>query len=149
MQILIAYASISGNTQKVAKHLYDYVSHKYAKHKVKLIDLITVQSKSLSAYDLFIVGASTWMDGEPNDIALAFLDDLNTAKADLKNLPCAIFGLGDSRYEKFCTVVESMSESLTEHQAKVLKPSHKIDGNPTPEIMTAAEDWIEQILKQI
>ena len=63
------------------------------KNKIEVVPIEQAWQNDFAAYDCFIVGASTWFDGELPTYWDELLPELRTMK--LKGKKVAIFGLGD------------------------------------------------------
>ena len=70
-------------------------------------------AESAQAYDLLILGSSTWGYGDLQDDREGFLPKL--AKLDLSGTQCAVFGGGDSRSypDTFCDAMAEIAEQVT------------------------------------
>ena len=149
MKILITYASITGNTEKVARFLYRYAKQKLAQDQVVLADMTELSPDKLAQYQLIVMGCSTWMDGDMNDVGLNFFDQLEATDVDLQNTQLALFGLGDKRYHTYCTAVEIMAQKLKHKNAVVSSNYLKIDGTPDEKVLSDTQNWLDQIVKEL
>ena len=89
-----------------------------AKYTAKVFDY--PWQNDFAAYDCFIVGASTWFDGELPTYWDELLPELRTMK--LKGKKVAIFGLGDQiRYpENFADGIGLLAEVFEEDEATLV-----------------------------
>ena len=69
------------------------IQKEFGEDKIEVVPIEQAWQNDLSAYDCFIVGASTWFDGELPTYWDELLPELRTMK--LKGKKVAIFGLGD------------------------------------------------------
>ena len=95
----------------------------YRKNSVKVIKVVPIEQawqNDFAAYDCFIVGASTWFDGELPTYWDELLPELRTM--DLKGKKVAIFGLGDQvRYpENFADGIGLLAEVFEEDGAALV-----------------------------
>jgi len=87
MKIGIFYGSTNGNTAEAAGLIH-------AKLGGELFDVGKLKTaESVLAFDLLVLGTSTWYDGELQDDWDIFLKELS--KVELKGKKVALFGLGD------------------------------------------------------
>lgn len=147
MQILITYATNTGNTETVAETLSDYIKTTFPDHEITLTDMDELHPSDFLNYDLIFIGSSTWGEGEFNEIAEEFFEKLNNEDINLSKIRFAIFGLGDSFYKNFCTVVELMSEQLAHKKANLHSTTYKLDGFPDDDSDNRLKEWAESILK--
>lgn len=144
MKILIAYATLSGNTQIVAEDLDTYLKGKG--HEVTTLSQDDLDPTQLHEYEYVFFGSSTWGDGEPNPTAEAFLAKLKNFTGDFGNAKIAIFGLGDSSYPSYCGVVHQFEDALKEKQKATVIESIKIDGYPDDNAFAQVHEWADKAL---
>lgn len=130
MTILIAYVSMSGNTEDIA-HLLQHTLTTAGYTVVVSDDLESLHVNSLLEYDGVLLGAYTWGDGDVPYEAEGFVDDLYDA--DLDALPCAAFGSGDTDYPKYCAAVDTIEDALRSASGMIAVPSLKIEFDPNTE----------------
>ena len=128
-KILIAYASMSGNTESIADLIK--VSLDAFDHEVVLQEMEGMDAEELLAYDGIILGSYTWGDGELPFEAVDFHDDLENI--DLAGKKVAVFGSGDTAYELFCEAVTIFEERLVERGAELVQEGLKIELAPEDE----------------
>lgn len=87
MKTGIFYGSTTGNTAAIAQQIANRIPGS------ETTDVATASSADLEAFDLLILGVSTWGIGDLQDDWDARLDILTSAGLDGKKV--AIFGLGD------------------------------------------------------
>jgi len=98
-KIGLFYATKADKTTWVAEK----IQKEFGKDKLEVVAIEQAWQNDFTAYDCFIVGASTWFDGE-------LLPELRTL--NLKGKKVAIFGLGDQiRYpENFADGIGLLAE---------------------------------------
>lgn len=144
--ILLIFASMSGNTEAVADEIVNGI--KRAGGSVNVLDLIEVESASiLLEYDAFLLGAYTWGDGELPDEFLDFYNEMNDL--DLNGKMAAAFGSGDTSYPQFCKAVDLIEERLRERGAKVVQEGLKIELAPTDEEIEKCQKFGEQFVQMV
>ncbi|CAI8981669.1 MULTISPECIES: flavodoxin domain-containing protein [Bacillus] len=92
-EILIAFASMSGNTESIADLIK--VSLDAFNHEVELKEMEGMDAEELLEYDGIILGSYTWGDRELPFEAEDFHDDLEGI--DLAGKKVAVFGSGESK----------------------------------------------------
>lgn len=105
-KIGLFYATKTEKTSWVAEK----IEKEFGKDKIDVIPIEQAWQNDFSAYDHFIVGASTWYDGELPTYWDELIPELRTM--DLKGKKVAIFGLGDQvRYpENFADGIGLLAE---------------------------------------
>ena len=107
-KIGIFFGSSTGVTESVAEIIGD----KLAVTSDNIKDISRVDSEELLNYDLLVLGASTWGDGDIQDDWYDALDEIRVL--DLSNKQVALFGCGDSASypDTFCDGVGELYEAL-------------------------------------
>ncbi|AOZ94437.1 flavodoxin [Paenibacillus crassostreae] len=125
----IIYASLSGNTEKMAQHIAKGIRQSGAEVDLKMVeDSSAIQ---LSEYTGFILGTYTWGDGELPYEFMDFCDEMD--EINLNGSKTAIFGSGCHSYETYCGAVDVLENKLSECGAKLLQESLRVDNDPTAE----------------
>lgn len=147
-KILVAYGSLTGNTQMVAERIADHC--KSHGHVVTLQNIGELSPDDLTTYEVLIIGSSTWDDGQLQVDAQGIVDQFNRSPISLANTRYATFGCGDSSYVTFCLAVDTLSDLLKKAGSKQLISGLKIDGFPEmPENITATEQWNKKLTESI
>ncbi len=123
--ILIAFASMSGNTEDIADVLK---SHLTDDHEVTIEEIDDVEPADLLDYDAVLLGSYTWNDGDLPYEVEDFHEDLGDV--DLTGLPVAVFGSGDRIYPMFCEAVHTLEKQLKESGATLVSEGLTIEMNP-------------------
>ena len=126
--ILICFASMSGNTEDIADLIK---SHLEAGHEVHVEEIENIEASSLLEYDGVIIGSYTWNDGDLPYEVEDFYDDL--AEVEMTGKPVAVFGSGDTAYPRFCEAVHLFEEQLQASGANMIVKGLKIEMNPDTE----------------
>jgi flavodoxin I len=147
--ILVAYGSLTGNTQMVAERITDHC--KSQGHSVTLQNIGELTPDDLLKYEVLVLGSSTWDDGQLQMDAQAFFEQCSQPKMDLSTTVFTVFGCGDSSYnETFCRAVDTLTGLLKESGSKQLIPELKVDGFPEmPENIAAIEQWSKQLTDSV
>lgn len=112
-KIGLFYAAKAEKTSWVAER----IQKEFGESHIKVVPIEQAWQNDFAAYDCFIVGASTWFDGELPTYWDELLPELRTM--DLKGKKVAIFGLGDQvRYpENFADGIGLLAEVFEEDGA--------------------------------
>ena len=115
-KIGLFYATKAERTSWVAEK----IQKEFGKEKIETVPIEQAWQNDFAAYDCFIVGASTWFDGELPTYWDELLPELRTMK--LKGKKVAIFGLGDQiRYpENFADGIGLLAEVFEEDEATLV-----------------------------
>jgi len=125
-EILLAYASMSGNTEAIA----DLIEEELVKHglHVKRAEVYDIDTSDLVSAESIIFGAYTWGDGELPDDFLDLYDEMDDI--DLSQKQMAVFGSGDSSYDVFCGAVDLIEEKIKRRNGNIAVPGLKIELSP-------------------
>ncbi len=125
-EILLAYASMSGNTEAIA----DLIEEELVKHglNVKRAEVYDIDASDLVSAESIIFGAYTWGDGELPDDFLDLYDEMDDI--DLSQKQMAVFGSGDSSYDVFCGAVDLIEEKIKRRNGNIAVPGLKIELSP-------------------
>jgi len=145
-RVLVLYATMSGNTEKVAQHMAQEIPKVMPDMEVSLMNMMEATEDIFPEYDLIVFGSSTWTDGEFNPIAEEFLNRFKESQIDLEMKKFAVFGLGESYYPQFCTVVEKTAEILSSKNGDVIGEQLKLDGYVDDNMLENAATWITSVI---
>lgn len=123
---LIVYASMTGNTEELARFIAEGIRKSGGSVDIK--DILEVDVSELQQYDGILLGAYTWGDGELPDEFLDFYDELS--QINLAGKKAAAFGSCDSSYENRGGAVDLLIAKLKELGAEVVQEGLKIDLAP-------------------
>lgn len=107
-KIGIFYGSSTGTTESVA----NAIANKLGVSASDVHDVAKMTADMVKAYDLLVLGTSTWGDGELQD---DWYDGVKLLQAcDLKSKEIALFGCGDSESygDTFCDGIGVLYEEL-------------------------------------
>ncbi|RYM04714.1 DUF488 family protein [Sporolactobacillus sp. THM7-7] len=122
-KILVLFASEMGNTLAIAQEMAKGVRQAGIIPEVK--DAFGATIDDIKKFDAFLFGSGTTGDGELPDEAQDIYDDLD--ELDLKGMPCAVFGAGDTSYELYCEAVNTIHSKLVELGGDLILPDFKVD----------------------
>lgn len=106
-KIGLFYGSSLGNTQNVALQIAQALDV----DKSNIVDIANATSEMLLAYDVLILGSSTWGTGDLQDDWEGFIDTLE--KINLSDKKVAVFGTGDSSSysDTFCDAIGTIAQA--------------------------------------
>ncbi|AWK40650.1 NADPH-dependent assimilatory sulfite reductase flavoprotein subunit [Photorhabdus laumondii subsp. laumondii] len=144
--ITLISASQTGNARRLAEQLReDLLAQKL---NVNLFNAGDYKFKQIAQEKILIIIASTQGEGEPAEEAVALYKYLYSKKVPkLNDTVFAVFGLGDTSYERFCQAGKDFDNRLNELGAQRLL--ERVDGDV--EYQQVADQWRKQltgILKQ-
>ena len=144
--VLILYATFTGNTREAALYLFNTLPKNFPNLKCSLASIWEIKnSQELLTYDAIIFGSSTWGDGVNPD-AERFLVEMARQNIDLSPVPIALFGLGDSAFEKFCGSIPDIKKNLEKFGAVLYSEIFTLDGYPTPEKLEPLQIWAKKFI---
>ncbi|QAS53794.1 flavodoxin [Halobacillus litoralis] len=126
--ILIGFASMSGNTEDIADLLH---THLQDAHEVVMEEIEDIEVSNLKEFDCILIGSYTWNDGDLPYEVEDFYDELS--EVDLSGVPAAVFGSGDPTYPKFCEAVHLIQHQLQISGANLIQEELEIEMNPDEE----------------
>ncbi len=136
---VILYGSLTGNTQMTAMSLADKLG-------CECVGFDDVTQEIIDKYNVFIIGVSTWGEGEFNPATEDWVAKLNAGSIKFENKEVALFGMGDSSYQIFCGAVDRLAEILALKNNKRTGEIHKIDGFLDDEKESALVKWADNLL---
>lgn len=145
MKTILIYATNTGSTLEVA----NYIASEFSKEnqEIKVEDVRNLTPETLNDYDLIILGAPTWGEGELLESFSRVLEKFADKK--FTDNKFAVFGLGDSTYAHFCGAAHHLESFVKNVQGALIAPTLKIDNfyfNQQQEIPKISE-WAKEILK--
>lgn len=116
MKVAIAYGFGSTKTAQVAKKIVDA----WGEAKIEQIDANISHGADLAGYDLLIIGAATWFDGELPGYWDEMVPELE--QIDFSKTKVAIYGLGNQKEysENFVDSIGMMAEIFEAQGAKIV-----------------------------
>ena len=116
-KIGIFYGSTTGSTGEIARK----IASQLGVADTDIYDVADAAPSDTAPYDVLILGASTWGDGDLQADMATFLDGLQAL--DLSNKEVAIFGLGDeSMADTFCNSVGEIYFKLHDAHPMFIAP---------------------------
>ena len=147
--VLILYATFTGNTQLAAEFLSKSLKDKFGDINFQLSSIWDIKnSQKLQDYQAIIFGLSTWGDGANPDTE-RFIGSLVRQRISLFPINIALFGLGDSAYENFCGALHTVKQAILKLKGQVYKKEYTLDGFPTPKKLKTLQLWAQEFLQEI
>lgn len=144
MNTIIVYASMTGNTELIARTLAKQLTDFGENVQVK--DAIGTFADELPSFERILIGSYTWGDGDLPDELLDFYDELKTT--DLSGKIGAVFGAGDSSYQHFARAVDLLEDALTQQGCSILQKGLKIDQSKDLELQEECLAFTLKLLKK-
>ncbi|WP_343152387.1 flavodoxin FldA [Buchnera aphidicola] len=115
-QIGIFFGSDTGNTELVAKLIFNY----FGKEKSKLFDIANVKKKEIESFEILIFGVPTWFYGEMQSDWDDFLPILKSI--DFTKKTVALFGCGDQEDygEYFCDAMRVIYDIVKKNKGNII-----------------------------
>lgn len=116
-KIGIFYGSTTGTTKEIAKK----IAHDLDVNPEDIHNVASTAPSAVGDYDVLIIGASTWGDGDLQEDMATFLDGLQAL--DLREKEVAIFGCGDDTMaQTFCNSVGEIYHRLHDAHPMFIAP---------------------------
>lgn len=145
MSVLVAFASLTGNTEEMALKIVQGIKEAGIEPVVKNVD--EIKAEDLSQYLGIVLGAYTWGDGELPDEFLDFYDDME--ELDLAGKKAAVFGSCDSSYSQYGVAVDILIDKLKERGATVVLDGLKVELTPTKEDREACLEFGKAFVQKL
>lgn len=128
-KILIAYASMSGNTEEISELIKSNLEP-FGYH-IDMEEIEHLDIQKLVEYDGILLGVYTWGSGDLPYEVEDFYDEIENI--NLTGKKAAIFGSGDRSYPEFCAAVDLLEEKLELCGAEIVQKGLKIELAPETE----------------
>lgn len=125
-KVLIAFASISGNTEKMATIIKEVLIKHNLEVDMKRIEEMDVNI--INNYDMILIGVYTRGNGDIPYETVSFYEELK--KYDLTGVKASCFGSGDRTYIKFCFAIHHFESLLLECGAEICTDGLKVHLEP-------------------
>lgn len=149
MKLLILYGTLTYNTEIVAQHLYSSLEGSTVFESIEIKNVIEVMdTHELEEYDAFLIGTSTWGDGNyPPDME-DFSLKIHTEAPNLQGKKALYFGLGETAYgEYYCGGIIKIGDELAaDFGVERVGEIFKIDGYPEDQILEDAANWFNSVI---
>ena len=142
IQVLILYASSTGNTEEIADLIEKYLDPTVCETTMENIEMGDMDPQHLLQYDGILFGTYTYDDGDLPFETDIFCDTLRTV--DLTGKVVGVFGSGDTAYDEFCAAVDLMKAEFKNQNARVIQHSVKVDLSPDEEDLQSIKKLAEE-----
>lgn len=145
--VCIVYGSETGNTKRAAEIVAAGLLERG--HGARLLNAAETGAEVFAdPCDALLLGVSTWgaVEEEVCQDFMSFYDELG--KADLAGRRVAVFGCGDSGYDRFCKAVDFVEQRAKARGATLIMESLKIDRHPkdSPGLV---EEWAAKLAEKL
>lgn len=147
MEVALIYASMTGNTEEIAKIISDQVEKLALDVKTFHIEFDDIMALDLKDYDAILFGTYTWGDGDLPFEVEDFYDDL--ADEDLTGKVVGLFGSCDSYYPSYGAAIETMAQQFKAVGADVVEPLLKIELAPGPEDTERIQQFTQTFVTKV
>ncbi|MBI2300264.1 MAG: flavodoxin [Armatimonadetes bacterium] len=127
---IVVWGSTTGNTETMAKTVANGLAAEG--WDVAVRECVGVSAGELADYDLVVLGSSTWGSGELQEDIAPLYEELAFTRLDGRAM--AVFGPGDSSYDRFCHAVTTLEERLRRRGAWLVTESCRVDGVVEPKL---------------
>jgi sulfite reductase alpha subunit-like flavoprotein len=144
-RVRILYASETGNAEDLAYSLFGILREQV---KANISSISSYDVTQLPEEEVIIFVLSTTGDGEcPSSMVgfWKFLLQKNLPKTSLASVAVAVFGLGDSSYEKYNAAARRLMMRVKQLGAKELVPLGLGDDQHTHGFFTGYEKWLKDL----
>jgi sulfite reductase (NADPH) flavoprotein alpha-component len=136
---LILYATVSGNAEELA---HAAAAALRARGRACVVEnAAEFPAARLREFDVALVIASTWGEGELPPHAAAFCAGLAAPELRLESLGYAVLALGSSSYRDFCAGGRRLDELLAARAARRLLSRRECD----MKFKTDFQEWLQQV----
>ncbi|HLS61178.1 MAG TPA: flavodoxin, partial [Virgibacillus sp.] len=145
--ILLVYASTTGNTEVMAEAIADYLIVHGQEVVIKSFDFDRIDVEMIADYDAVLVGTHTWDDGDLPYEVEDFYEDLGDV--DIKGIPFGVFGSADSFYDTYGGAVDLMSDRIKNLGGHLLPRQLKVDREPDRQDIEQCQKFAEMMIHQL
>lgn len=146
-QVLIVYASLTGNTRAGAEILE--ATFKELNTNVDLLESYDADPFEFEDYDICVVGTYTYgINGELPDEIVDFYEELEDV--DLSEKIFGVFGSGDVFYgDKYCKSVDDFVEQFKKTNALQGADAVKYNLDPDEKATDALKEFAEELVAKL
>lgn len=143
MDMLILYASTSGNTEMMADVIASYLSQQGHHVVVKSFDFDRIDIEEIPKYDAVFIGTYTWDDGEMPYEVEDFYEEVEDV--DINGKTFGVFGSADSFYDTYGLAIDLMADRLIHLGANVYSERLKVDLTPTDSDVLRCQQFADNL----
>ncbi|WP_430790831.1 flavodoxin [Virgibacillus flavescens] len=142
-KILIAYASVTGNTEEIAVAIGEMLQKYNHEITIKTFDEDAIDVEEFDAYDAILIGTYSWDDGAMPYEVEDFYDELEDA--NLAGKLTGVFGSGDTFYATFGGAIDLLGNRFLELGADVMPDWIKVDLEPDKADFERCQKLVEDL----
>lgn len=140
MKIAVVYTSKTGNTEELARIIYQFILEK--RMNVHLFRIEQFSHKEIRDFDAVVIGTYTWGNG---DIPLEMQELYHAFETqEVKHVITGVAGTGDSGYARFCGAVDEFRDML--YVRTTLAVTLKVEITPQLKDHDRCENFVKLIL---
>ena len=147
MNMLILYASTSGNTELMADAIADHLNLQGHDVVIKSFDFDRIDVEDIPKYDAIFVGTHTWDDGELPYEVEDFYEEIEDV--DITGKCFGVFGSADSFYDTYGLAVDLMADQLKNLGAVVFPERLKVDLTPNDADIIRCQQFAESVCDMV
>jgi len=145
---LVIYATQTGNTEGAARRLNNELQA--VKYNSRILSMDAFNPAEIANEPLVLILTSTFGEGERPDMAAPVWDWLcGQSSGALQNTQYAVFGLGSSKYPKFCQAAKDFDTKMESLGARRLIELGKGDECADDGYATAFDPWISSLYEEL
>ncbi|GAB3068859.1 flavodoxin [Virgibacillus ainsalahensis] len=145
--ILMLYASGTGNTELMAEIMVGYLEMNQHQVVTKTFEFDRIDEKELLEYDAVLIGTHTWDDGELPYEVEDFYEDIE--EVDITGKVIGVFGSADSFYDVFGGAVDLMADRMKNLGADLVPKRLKVELEPDKEDAKQCEQFAQLLIDRI
>lgn len=145
----IIYASVTGNTERVASYVAEYLLQAGLGLETMLHRAEEIDGELFNTKDIYIVATSTWDMGQMNQFLESLYEEI--PDLDLTGVKMAFIGLGDLIYgeENFCKAMDMIRSRALNSGAIEIIDALKLDGDPDDQLDSAVSEWCDELIQAL
>ncbi|MUV39011.1 putative flavodoxin-1 [Lentibacillus sp. JNUCC-1] len=143
--ILMIYASTTGNTELMAEAITDYLEACHHTVEIRTFDFDPIDVEDLIEYDAVLIGTHTWDDGTLPYEVEDFDEELN--ETDIRGPVYGVFGSADSFYDTYGGAVDILWEHIKDLGGHVIPQKLKVDLTPDQEDIERCQAFAAEVCR--
>src|SRR5699024_3683997 len=140
--ILMLYASTTGNTELMAEAIVAYLENKQHQVIIKTFDFDPIDVEELLDYDAVLVGTHTWDDGDLPYEVEDFYEELD--EVDITGQIAGVFGSADSFYDNYGGAIDLIGVRLENIVPPMIHISLKLNSVTVNRYLAHCQEYTKQ-----
>ncbi|SFE48958.1 flavodoxin I [Lentibacillus persicus] len=145
--VLLAYVSMTGNTEAIAEIMKETVEVHGHNVVTKTFEMEIIDIDELPGYDGILAGTYSWDDGTLPFEVEDFYEDLE--EANITGMPVGVFGSGESFYPTFGGAANLLGDRFEERQANLMSERLIVELAPRGDDILRCQAFAERFCKMI